>query len=137
MFCEKDALHISDGESNFFSSSFLDPASYLSLCNAQCCRQLCPFRQRQVLRPLEPPLQLLDLEGGVDGPGLPDLLPLSVDPGDDLAVLDVRGSQRRALTWGCVDDRTSHHDVRDSFQQQQRQRDRHTAARRNPLRTAR
>ncbi len=63
--------------------------SYLSLRNAQARRQLGPLGQRQVLRPLEPPLQLLDLQRGVDGARLADLLALAVDPGDYLAMLDV------------------------------------------------
>lgn len=54
--------------------------AYLRLSESQRCSQLCPLRQRQVLRPLEPPLELLDLQRGVDCPRLPHLLALAVDP---------------------------------------------------------
>ena len=66
---------------------------YLSLCNAQRGRQLGPLGQGQVLRALEPPLQLLYLQRRVDGARLADLLALAVDPGDNLAMLDVRPRQ--------------------------------------------
>lgn len=60
---------------------------YLSLRQPQRAGQLGPLRQRQVLRPLEPALQLLDLERRVDGPRLAHLLALAVDP-SQLAILD-------------------------------------------------
>ncbi len=60
---------------------------YLRLRESQRGRQLGPLRQRQVLRALEPPLQLLDLQRGVDGPRLAHLLALAVDP-RQLAILD-------------------------------------------------
>lgn len=41
------------------------------------------------MRALEPALQVLQLQGGVDGPWLSDLLPRRGDPRDQLAVLDV------------------------------------------------
>ena len=54
--------------------------SYLRLREAEGGRQLRPLREGQVLRPLEPALQLLDLQRRVDGPRLPHLLAFAVDP---------------------------------------------------------
>ena len=54
--------------------------SYLRLREAEGGRQLRPLWQGQVLRPLEPALQLLDLQRRVDGPRLPHLLAFTVDP---------------------------------------------------------
>jgi len=64
-----------------------DVDSYLRLRQSQGAGQLGPFRQGQVLRPLEPPLELLDLQRRVDGARLAHLLALAVDP-RDLAILD-------------------------------------------------
>ena len=69
------------------SSSSLVAVPYLSLGEPQGGRQLRSFGQGQVLRALEPPLQLLDLQRRVDGARLPHLLALAVDPGE-LAILD-------------------------------------------------
>ena len=60
--------------------------TYLSLGDAEARGQLRALRQREVLGPLEPPLQLLDLQRGVNRTWLPDLLPLSIDSSDQLAV---------------------------------------------------
>ena len=54
--------------------------SYLRLREAEGGRQLRPLWQGEVLRPLEPALQLLDLQRRVDRPRLPHLLPFAVDP---------------------------------------------------------
>ena len=54
--------------------------SYLRLREAEGGRELRPLRQGEVLRPLKPALQLLDLQRRVDCPGLPHLLPFAVDP---------------------------------------------------------
>ena len=61
--------------------------TYLSLGDAKACGQLCALGEREVLGPLEPPLKLLDLQRGVNRTWLPDLLPLSIDSCDQLAVL--------------------------------------------------
>ena len=60
--------------------------TYLSLGDAEARGQLRALRQREVLGPLEPPLQLLDLQRGVNRTWLPDLLPLSIDSSDQLAM---------------------------------------------------
>ena len=52
--------------------------TYLSLGDAKACGQLCSLWQREILGPLEPSLQLLDLQRGVDCPWFPHLLPLAV-----------------------------------------------------------
>lgn len=54
--------------------------SYLRLREAEGGGELRPLRQGEVLRPLEPALQLLDLQRRVDRPRLPHLLPFAVDP---------------------------------------------------------
>ena len=54
--------------------------SYLRLREAEGGRELGPLRQGEVLRPLEPALQLLNLQRRVDRPRLPHLLPFAVDP---------------------------------------------------------
>ena len=54
--------------------------SYLRLREAEGGRELRPLRQGEVLRPLEPALQLLNLQRRVDRPRLPHLLPFAVDP---------------------------------------------------------
>ena len=56
--------------------------SYLMIAsNAQRGRELCPLRQRQVLRPEEESLQLPDLQRRVDGFWLSDLIHLAFVPG--------------------------------------------------------
>ena len=60
--------------------------TYLSLGDAKACSQLCSLWQREILGPLEPSLQLLDLQRGVYRAWLPDLLPLSIDSSDQLAM---------------------------------------------------
>ncbi len=79
----------------FISLSLFCIVSYLSLRNAEAGGQLRALGQRQVLRAVEPPLQLLDLQRGVDGARLADLLALAVDAGDYLAMLDC--SPRQAV----------------------------------------
>ena len=59
---------------------------YLRLRQAQLGRQIGAFGQRQVLRLLEALVQHLQLQAGVDGPRLPDLLPFAVNA--DLSILD-------------------------------------------------
>lgn len=68
---------------------------YLGLRQAQLGRQVGPLRQGQVLGLLEALVEGLELQAGVDGPRLPDLLPLPVEP--HLAVLD----HRRGLVEVC------------------------------------
>ena len=53
---------------------------YLRLCQAQLGGQVGPLRQSQVLGLLEALVQGLELQTGVDGPRLPDLLPFPVEP---------------------------------------------------------
>ena len=60
--------------------------TYLGLGDAKAGGQLCALGQREVLGPLEPSLQLLDLQRRVNRTWLPDLLPLSIDSCDQLAV---------------------------------------------------
>ena len=72
--------HCTDSGLASSSVAAVEPESYLSLGEAEGAGQLGPFRKGQVLRPLEPPLQLLDLQRGVDRPGLPHLLALAVYP---------------------------------------------------------
>lgn len=60
--------------------------TYLSLGDAKACGQLCALWEREVLGPLEPPLKLLDLQRRVNRTWLSDLLPLSIDSCDQLAV---------------------------------------------------
>lgn len=50
---------------------------YLCLCESQLGGQLSAFRQGEVLRPLKDLVELLQLEGGVDGARLPHLLALA------------------------------------------------------------
>jgi len=64
----------------------LEPDLHLSLGDAKACGQLCSLWQREILGPLEPSLQLLDLQRGVYRAWLPDLLPLSIDSSDQLAM---------------------------------------------------
>lgn len=52
---------------------------YLGLGEPQLCRQLGALRQRQVLGLLEALVERLQLQAGVDGAGLAQLLPLAVD----------------------------------------------------------
>jgi hypothetical protein len=54
--------------------------SYLRLRESQVGAELCPLREGQVLAALEPALQLLYLQAGVNGARLPHFLPLRVDP---------------------------------------------------------
>lgn len=61
---------------------------YLGLGQAQLGGQVGPLGQGQVLGLLEALVECLQLQAGVNGPGLPDLLPLAVEP--HLAVLDHR-----------------------------------------------
>ena len=63
--------------------------SYLSLSDAEGGGQLGPLGEREEVCPLEPALQVLELQRRVDGPWLSDLLPRRGDPRDQLAVLDV------------------------------------------------
>ena len=72
------------------------PSPYLCLGDAEAGGELRALGQGQVLRPLEPTLQLLDLQARVDRPRLPDLLPLSIDSSDQLAVLYHTVSCKRA-----------------------------------------
>ena len=60
---------------------------YLCLRDPEAGCKLGSFGQGKVLGALEPPLQLLDLQRRVNAPWLPDLLPLSIDSSDQLAVL--------------------------------------------------
>lgn len=60
---------------------------YLSLCQSEGAGQFRPLGQRQVLGPLEPALQLLDLQWGIYGSGFPHLLPFAIDP-RQFSVLD-------------------------------------------------
>ena len=59
---------------------------YLGLGKAEGGGEFGPLGEGEVLGPLEALVECLELEGGVDGPGLADLLPLPVDP--HLAPLD-------------------------------------------------
>lgn len=54
--------------------------SYLGLCQAQLGCQVGPLRQSKVLSLLETLIECLELQAGVNGPRLPDLLPLPVEP---------------------------------------------------------
>ena len=49
---------------------------HLCLCESQLGSQLCALRQGQVLSPLEHLVELLELQGGVDGAWLPHFLAL-------------------------------------------------------------
>ena len=60
---------------------------YLCLRDAEAGGELRPLWQRQVLRALEPALQLLNLKARVDAARFADLFALAVDPGDQLSVL--------------------------------------------------
>lgn len=53
-------------------------SAYLSLGEAQGSGQLGSFRQSQVLGLLEAPVQSLELQAGVNRPGLPDFFPFAV-----------------------------------------------------------
>lgn len=53
---------------------------YLGLRQAQFGGQVGPLGQGEVLGLLEALVERLELQTGVDGPRLPDLLPLSVEP---------------------------------------------------------
>ncbi len=58
----------------------VERSSYLSLGEPEGGGQLGSFGQSQILRPLETPFQLLNLEAGIDGSRLPHLLAFAVDP---------------------------------------------------------
>lgn len=68
---------------------------YLGLRQAQFGRQVGPLRQGQVLGLLEALVEGLELQAGVNGPRLPDLLPLPIEP--HLSILD----HRRGLVKVC------------------------------------
>lgn len=56
------------------------PPQYLGLCQSQLGSKVGPLRQGKVLGLLEALVESLELQAGVNGPRLPDLLPLSVQP---------------------------------------------------------
>lgn len=66
--------------------SFYQFPHYLRLRQAQFGCQVGPLRQGKVLSLLEALVERLELQAGVDGPRLPDLLPFPVQP--HLPVLD-------------------------------------------------
>ena len=77
---QKEAPRPTSKRAGAQQSPIVERVSYLRLSEAEGGRQLRPLRQGQVLRPLEPALQLLDLQRRVDGPRLPHLLAFAVDP---------------------------------------------------------
>jgi len=61
-----------------FTAPILEPDFHLSLRESEGSGQFGPFGQRQVLRSLEAPIELLQLQTRVDRPRLAHLLPLPV-----------------------------------------------------------
>lgn len=61
-------------------AAVLEPNLHLSLCESERSGKFGSFRQRQILRSLEPPVELLELQTGVNSSRLPHLLPFTVDP---------------------------------------------------------
>lgn len=58
----------------------LSHPQYLGLCQSQFGCQICPLGQGEVLGLLEALVERLELQAGVNGPRLPDLLPLPIQP---------------------------------------------------------
>lgn len=56
----------------------LHPPRYLGLSEAQLGRQVGPLGQSEVLGLLEALVERLELQAGVDGPRLPEFLPLAI-----------------------------------------------------------
>ena len=76
------------------------PSSYLNLCNAEGGGQLGPLGQCEEVSPLEPALQVLELQRRVHGPWLSDLLPRGSGTGDQFPVLYVHAlNQGLVLAW--------------------------------------
>lgn len=77
-------------------------ATHLRLREAEAGGQFGAFGQRQVLGALKPPVELLELQGTVDGAGLAHFLALAVHPQAGVLALVGEGAWRELGMDGCA-----------------------------------